>query len=442
MDTSPDLLEKIRQQFDFGPYPRIPIEQSPKEDANLLLVHSLVTPYYLKYQRVIDTKSKVILDAGCGSGYKSLILAEANPGAKIVGVDLSEGSIKLARERLKFHNFEQVEFHALTIENLPSLGMQFDYINCDEVLYLLPDPVAGLKAFQSVLKPEGIIRANLHSSLQRSHFYRAQAVFQFMGLMDDNPEDLEMSLLREVMQALKDSVDLKASTWNPAYEAKNADEVLMTNFLLQGDKGFTVPQLFNDLHQAELDLISMVNWREWGLMDLFRDPNNLPAFLAMSLPEMSLEDQLRLYELLHPIHRLLDFWCCHSDAPIASSPISEWQDQDWENALIYLNPQLSTLKVKQQFTDSLTAQKPLDMYPLLSLTALGPTLIDTATVALLLFLMEGPQSIASLREHWLKLQPLDLISLQPVTSEQAQATLVRLLSRLEIFLYVLIDRQS
>ena len=40
----------------------------------------MVTPYYLRNQKVIETKEKIILDAGCGSGYTSLVLAEANPG--------------------------------------------------------------------------------------------------------------------------------------------------------------------------------------------------------------------------------------------------------------------------------------------------------------------------------------------------------------------------
>jgi len=48
----------------------------------------------------------------------------------------------------------------------------------------------------------------------------------------------------------------------------------------------------------------MVNWRQWDLMDLFKekDPENL---LAMSLPETTLEERLHLYELLSPV-RLLD----------------------------------------------------------------------------------------------------------------------------------------
>lgn len=43
-----ELLEKIRQQFDSAPYPRVPLDKSPKDDPNVLYIHNLVTPYYLR----------------------------------------------------------------------------------------------------------------------------------------------------------------------------------------------------------------------------------------------------------------------------------------------------------------------------------------------------------------------------------------------------------
>ena len=173
-----DLIEKIRQQFDYAPFPRIPLEKSPESDYEFLYLHNLVTAYYFRNRKVVNTEGKLILDAGCGSGYKSLVLAQANPGSKIVGIDLSEESVKLARHRLQYHGFENAEFYAIKTEELPSLGLQFDYINADEVLYILPDAIAGLQAMKSVLAPDGIIRTNLHSANGRAGVFRAQAVFK------------------------------------------------------------------------------------------------------------------------------------------------------------------------------------------------------------------------------------------------------------------------
>ena len=113
-----ELQAKIRQQFDAVTYPRVPVENSPQNEYELLFLHNLITPYYLRNQKVIETKGKVILDAGCGSGYKALVLAMANPGAQIVGIDISEKSAELARQRLQYHGFDNAEFHVLPIDCL------------------------------------------------------------------------------------------------------------------------------------------------------------------------------------------------------------------------------------------------------------------------------------------------------------------------------------
>ena len=78
-----------------------------------------------------------------------------------------------------------------------------------------------------------------------------------MGLMDKNPEDLEIDLVRETMNALKDQVELKLATWRPKLE--NDEERILANYLLQGDNGFTVPEMFTALRAANLEFISMVN---------------------------------------------------------------------------------------------------------------------------------------------------------------------------------------
>ena len=119
--------DKIRPQFDTLPYPNYPLEQSPRDKPDYLAVHNVVTPYYLRDHRVIDSAGKWILDAGCGSGYKLLALAIANPGANIVGVDISPKSLELAQQRLAHHQIENPShFHCLGIEELPDLPYRFD----------------------------------------------------------------------------------------------------------------------------------------------------------------------------------------------------------------------------------------------------------------------------------------------------------------------------
>ncbi|MBC7972928.1 MAG: methyltransferase domain-containing protein [Verrucomicrobia bacterium] len=443
-EPAAELLAKIRQQFDTAPYPCDPLDKSPKNEYEKLFIHSLVTPSYLRSQQVIQTAGTVILDAGCGSGSKSLALAEANPGAKIVGVDLSEKSIDLARQRLLYHGFEQTEFYPLAIESLPQLGLQFDYINCDEVLYLFPDIASGLSILKSVLKPHGILRANLHSAIQRFNFFRAQQVFKMMGLLDSNPETLEIELVLETMKALKDGVDLKSRAWNANYETKfdekKLNEFVLMNYLFQGDKGYTVPDLFAALHSADLEFVSMVNWRQWELLDLFQDQENLPPFWAMSLPEISIEQRLHLFELLHPIHRLLDFWCGHPDQTVPFKPTPAWEPSDWQRSRAYLNPILSTEAVKADLLSCIHAQKPFEISRYIPSTTVVPINIESHLAAsCLLPLWDGGQSVASLLAHWLKLHPIDPVTLQPTSEQAAFEAVTKFLGSMEAFLYVLLE---
>ncbi|MGV0027436.1 hypothetical protein [Phormidesmis priestleyi] len=81
--------------------------------------------------------------------------------------------------------------------------MKFDYINCGEVLYLMPDLVQTLRTLKTVLKPKGILRGNLHSLYQRQNFFRAQQLFTAMGLMQRNPEETEIGVVLDTMNALK-----------------------------------------------------------------------------------------------------------------------------------------------------------------------------------------------------------------------------------------------
>lgn len=438
-NQTPELLDKIRQQFDSSPYPRIPVEASPKDNLDLLYIHNFVTAYYLRNQKVIETKGRVILDAGCGAGFKSLILASANPGAKIVGIDLSEESVKLARHRLEYHGFDNTEFHVLSVEDLHKLNYKFDYINCDELLYLFPDPAAALQAMKAVLKPDGIIRSNLHSSIQRVDFFRAQKFFRMMGLMDENPEELEMEAVVETMKALKDNVNLKATTWNPIYEAADSKETILMNFLFQGDKGYTITDMFAALTVADLEFLSMVNWRQWNLMNLFKEPGNLPVILALGLPEISIEEQLQLFELLHPIHRLLDFWCGHPNQGQPFIPVAEWTTSDWEGARVRLHPQLLTEKFKQDLVASVTEMKAFAPTNHLSLSEEFVN-IDSSMALCLVPLLDAPQGMMSLVEFGKKVRPVHPITLEPTVAQEIFQRLQHLLKKLESFGYVLLER--
>jgi 2-polyprenyl-3-methyl-5-hydroxy-6-metoxy-1,4-benzoquinol methylase len=445
-ESQADFLERMRRQFDFGPYPRYPIDKAPREESNELFIHNLATPYYLRYQKTIDVSGKVILDAGCGTGYKALVLAHANPGAKVVGIDLSPHSIELAKQRLAYHNRQDsVEFHVLSIEDISQLNMEFDYINCDEVLYFFDDIARGLTALKAVLKPEGIIRSNLHSQLQRRSFFQAQELMNLMGLMEDDAEEYAISVVIEMMKALLPNVFLKQHTWKPYYEDEASEpgkEEILANHLLRGDKGYRIPDLFNALNRASLDFISMTNWRHWNVIDLFQEPDNLPSYLAMGLSEVTPETALTMYELIHPVHRLLDFWCTHPRQGPEPLPVAEWTLDDWLRSKVTMHPQLRTEAFQKAALEAIQQNGPFVISTFLSLPTINPVSISYDVAALLLQLWNGPQPFAALVNFWQQTHPMNLITLEPITPEAAAQQVADALSKLEVFLYVLPEQMA
>jgi 2-polyprenyl-3-methyl-5-hydroxy-6-metoxy-1,4-benzoquinol methylase len=436
-----ELLEKIRQQFDSAPYPKTPIMQSPKEDADGLFIHNFLTPFYIRNQQLVDSQDLTILDVGCGSGYKSLVLAEANPGATIVGIDISENSTELARERLHFHGFTDAQFFALPVAEVAQLGLQFDYINCDEVLYLMPDLVQTLKTLKSVLKPTGILRGNLHSAYQRQHFFRAQKLFKWMGLMQDNPEETEINVVLDTLKALKDETSLKQHTWNPKRAEDNPEEYVLMNYLFQGDKGYTIADLFSALRGANLEFICMLNQRDWDLMALFQNPQTLPMFWEASLPQLSIEDRLQVFEFISPIHRLLDFWCGHTGQTQAWQLPQSWKPEVWNTVRVHLHPQLRTESAKAALNEAVGKQREFELnrHLIASAPSSAQVLLSPFLASALLPLWDAPQPFPALVDRILKVRPFDPVTLTPTDPEQASHDLRDSLLHLEGNLHILLE---
>jgi 2-polyprenyl-3-methyl-5-hydroxy-6-metoxy-1,4-benzoquinol methylase len=439
-----ELLEQVRQQYDFGPYPHLGIECSPKNDLAALFEHSVTTPFYRRHKKIWHPQGKMILDAGCGTGYGALSLALANPGAKVIGIDLSAESVRLAKQRLEFHGIDSAEFYQMEIAELAATDMRFDYINCDEVLYIQEDQVSTLLGLKALLRPKGIIRSNLHNIRQRRYHFQAQELFRYMGLMDSNPEEMEMEIVQGIFQELKDGTLLKQRVWNDKYSTgsvteSSAKERILMNLLFQGDKGFTVLELFEMLEASELNLFSMVNWSEWDLLELFKDAEDLPAFIAMNYEAMSLCDRLNIYDLLNSNQRLLDFWC-DAEADKDDTPISEWTPEDWRNSTISLHPVWQTEETRGKIHENIRADRPTVVTDFFRAGIPKDKILqlDSLVLSILLPLWNGPQKFESLVERYLKIKPIDPVTFALTTEDDAGEHLKAVIRSLEQYLYLLV----
>jgi ubiquinone/menaquinone biosynthesis C-methylase UbiE len=107
---------------------------------------------------------KSILDFGCGPGHDLVGFGVYSKPSKLVGVDLSESSLKEAHYRLNIHGIE-ADLIQLSPDNskLPFPNFTFDYIHSSGVLHHAPDPASILREFRRVLKPGGEIRIMVYN---------------------------------------------------------------------------------------------------------------------------------------------------------------------------------------------------------------------------------------------------------------------------------------
>lgn len=431
-----DKLEQLRNHFNKAPYPNIPLETVPT-DKKYLYIHNLITAFYRRDQIVVDPKQMIILDAGCGTGYKSLALAIANPGAKIIGIDISEDSVEMAKQRMAYHNVENCEFYAIPLERLNDLDMQFDYINCDDVLYLVPDPVLALQAMKSVLKPKGIIRANYHSKHGRGPYTIAQDFFRTLGCMQGTPDDAEISLVRQTMNALKPHVTL-GGTWTEKFNTH--DESVLANHLLQNDKTWTIQQFFDAMRASDVEFFSMVDWWTWNLTDLF-DVDNLPLEVVMQLSDLSIEAQLAVHESIHVVHRLLDIWCGHAQELIERPAVEDWTEAMWFASRVHFHPLLLSDEFKSDLRECAGTAQMLNITKHLGTTTIEPQnlFIDSLMAGCLLPLLDEGRQFSELLHRWMHLRPINPISMEPTKPEDAFEPLSQILTKLESIGYVMLE---
>jgi 2-polyprenyl-3-methyl-5-hydroxy-6-metoxy-1,4-benzoquinol methylase len=161
-----DLTSKQKAQEDQYTFPYHYLDVGLEEYASILSVE------YLSYINIVksllgDTKSKYILDAGCGDGRFSYELRGS--GARVIGVDYSQDAIRFA----KTFNPEAT-FFVQDLKNL-KINKKFDDIVLIETLeHILPVEIPKvLKALDKLLKKEGnliITVPTTNSTVSEKHY--------------------------------------------------------------------------------------------------------------------------------------------------------------------------------------------------------------------------------------------------------------------------------
>jgi 2-polyprenyl-3-methyl-5-hydroxy-6-metoxy-1,4-benzoquinol methylase len=94
-----------------------------------------------------------VADVGCGTGWSSIAIATAYPGARVVGIDLDRASIEDAQANARAAGIsDRVQFEVRDASD-PKLAGQFDLVTAFETIHDMAHPVDALRAMRSLARP-------------------------------------------------------------------------------------------------------------------------------------------------------------------------------------------------------------------------------------------------------------------------------------------------
>jgi len=121
------------------------------------------------------------------------------PDARVVGIDVSVGSVEHTRSLAAHHGVTNLEVHHLAIEDVGHLGLRFDHVVCTGVLHHLADPLTGLRRLRDVLRPGGAITLMVYARHGRVGIAMLQDYCRRLGVTTE-PSELDnlVATLREL----------------------------------------------------------------------------------------------------------------------------------------------------------------------------------------------------------------------------------------------------
>lgn len=123
----------------------------------------------------------VVLDIASGTGEPGLTIATQLNGGKVIGTDLSEGMLEVAKEKAKQRGIQNFETQVCDVCELPFKDNSFDAVSCRFGFMFFSDMELAAKEIARVLKPGGKIATSVWNAPEKNFWVTAT-----MGIINKN----------------------------------------------------------------------------------------------------------------------------------------------------------------------------------------------------------------------------------------------------------------
>ena len=208
-------------------------EFKPLHDINPLRLN------YIKEQCGGILEGKRILDVGCGGGILSESLALE--GATVVGIDLAEAGLEVAKLHLLESGLD-IDYQSISAEDLAEKETEsFDVIACLEMLEHVPDPSLVIEACSKLVKPQGQVFFSTINRNPKSYFFAIVGAEYVLNLLPKGTHNYEKFIRPSEIDEWARSSDLSISsmigmTYNPITKKYKLGDDVSVNYMTQYQK--------------------------------------------------------------------------------------------------------------------------------------------------------------------------------------------------------------
>jgi SAM-dependent methyltransferase len=218
----------------------------------------------------------LVLEAGCGTGAQTVIVAPQNPQCNFVSIDIVADSLVKAGGNIKKKRIQNVRFQVADVFDLPFNNESFDHIFICFLLEHLQEPLGALASLKRVLKKGGTITA-IEGDHGSAYYYprssAAQATIQC--LIDIQSSMGGNALIGRELYPLLVTAGFEGISVSPRIVYADASRLE----LVDGFTRKTLIALVDGVWEQEIDcgLITEAEWSK-GIADLYRSADAAGTF--------------------------------------------------------------------------------------------------------------------------------------------------------------------